>query len=135
MATTAAVRQRYVTETVQTLAPGRLVVMLYDRLVLDLDRAEAAATTGDVEGAHTALVHAQEIVSELQDSLDTERWAPAQQLALLYRFLLDELVAANLRKDPVRIATCRRIVEPLRDAWHEAAGMGPGAALASGSTA
>lgn len=134
MATTAAVRQRYVTETVQTLAPGRLVVMLYDRLVLDLERAEAAAAAGDIEGAHSALVHAQDIVSELHDSLDTERWAPAQQLELLYRFLLDELVTANLRKDPARIATCRRIVEPLREAWSEAAGMGAATALANGST-
>lgn len=133
MATTSSVRQRYVMETVQTLAPSRLVVMLYDRLTLDLERAEAAATAGDVEGAHSSLVHAQEIVSELHDSLDTERWAPAQQLELLYRFLLDELVVANLRKDPARIATCRRIVEPLREAWSEAAGMGPGATVANGA--
>jgi flagellar protein FliS len=42
-------------------------------------------------------------------------------LAQIYTFLLTELVSANIKADADRVASCRRLVEPLRDAWREAA--------------
>ncbi len=42
-------------------------------------------------------------------------------------FLLFELVGANVDKDPVRVASSRKLVVPLRDAWTEAAGIVPSA--------
>ena len=43
----------------------------------------------------------------------------------IYVFLLFELVGANVDKDAARVATCRELVVPLRDAWTEAAGHRP----------
>lgn len=114
-------RNRYLADSITTASPARLLVMLYDRLVLDLTRAEAALDAGDRSEASTQLLHAQEIVLELRTSLDTSAWESAPALANLYGFLMTELVAANVHGDAARVAACRELVEPLRDAWREAA--------------
>jgi flagellar protein FliS len=116
-----AMRERYLADTIGTASPAKLLVMLYDRLVLDLTRAEQALTAGDRPTASPHLLHAQDIVLELRMSLDTEAWDGATGLAALYGFVLTELIAANVNADGARVASCRNIVEPLRDAWREAA--------------
>ena len=116
-----AARSRYAADAVSTASPARLLIMLYDRLVRDLVTAEEAAANGDLATMSSELVHAQDIVLELRTSLDTTAWDGAQALADLYTFLHGELVAANVKKDAARIASCRSIVEPLRDAWRTAA--------------
>src|SRR4051794_9537088 len=106
-------RSRYVTDSVETMSPARLLVALYDRLVLDLDRAEHAIGANDIAGAHHALVHAQEIVSELLNTLDVDAWAPGAHLASVYQYVIDQLINANVRKDAALVAECRTLVEPL----------------------
>jgi flagellar protein FliS len=108
-------------DTVATVSPQRLLVMLYDRLALDLERGQTALVAGDRESASEQLQHAQEIVMELQGSLKVEVWDGGPRLAALYTWLLSELIAANVKGDLRRVGDCRRIVEPLRDAWREAA--------------
>jgi flagellar protein FliS len=125
MATQATLRNRYVSASVETMSPGRAIVALYDRLVLDLDRAIAALTLDNVGTAHTELLHAQDIVAELHLALDLKQWPQGTGLAALYRFLHGELIVANVDKDPARVAACREIVVPLRDAWRQAAGVTP----------
>ena len=120
-ATQAAARSRYTTNSVQTASPAALLTMLYDRLCRDLVTAQAALEERDNSRASTELVHAQQIIMELNTSLDRTKWDGAAALGDLYTWLHSELVAANLKKDAERVATCREIVEPLRDAWRAAA--------------
>ncbi|MGA5303496.1 flagellar export chaperone FliS [Nucisporomicrobium flavum] len=112
---------RYLQDSVNTASPGKLLVMLYDRLVMDLFQGEEALRTGDREQANDKLNHAQEIILELRTTLDVDAWAGAPGLANLYGFLLTELIGANIARDADRVAACRALVEPLRDAWREAA--------------
>jgi flagellar secretion chaperone FliS len=121
MTTAAVLRNRYARESISTASPARLVTMLYDRLVRDLVTAETALAARDLGACSGQLVHAQAIVAELSAGLDTTLWEGAKGLAALYVFLSEELVAANMSKDGGRIVACREIVEPLREAWHEAA--------------
>jgi flagellar protein FliS len=116
-----AARSRYAADAVSTASPARLLVMLYDRLVRDLVTAEEAAGTGDLATMGRELVHAQDIVLELRTSLDLTVWDGAQGLSDLYTYLHGELITANVRRDAARIASCRSLVEPLRDAWRTAA--------------
>lgn len=118
---TPALRERYLRDAVTTASPAKLLVMLYDRLVLDLARGEQALRDGDREAAGEQLQHAQDIVLELRVSLDLTAWDGAAGLSQLYGFLLTELIQANIRRDADRVAACRELVEPLRDAWREAA--------------
>ena len=114
-------RSRYATAAVSTASPARLLVMLYDRLVRDLVTAQEAAARADLETMGRELLHAQDIVLELRTGLDLTVWDGARGLADLYTWLHAELVMANVKKDAARIATCRSLVEPLRDAWRTAA--------------
>ncbi|WP_411267454.1 flagellar export chaperone FliS [Actinoplanes sp. KI2] len=120
--------------------------MLYDRLVLDLIQAEEALRVvqkyeqspewvADSEqrvqqqnqrmearaAAPELLTHAQDIVMELRTTLDVDAWSGGPALADLYSWLLSEMMAANIARDPDRVAACRALVEPLRDTWREAA--------------
>jgi flagellar protein FliS len=119
----AAMRARYVESTVEVMSPGRMIVALYDRLLLDLERAHKAIGAGEHATTHDCLIHAQTIVAELHDSLDVAQWPAGEHLASLYLFVYNELVSANLDKDAKRVASCRDLIVPLRDAWREAAGI------------
>jgi flagellar protein FliS len=112
---------RYADDSVATASPTRLLVMLYDRLVLDLTRGEQAQRDGDRGAASTSLGHAQDIIAELLSSLDQSAWDGGPQLAALYAWLLKEISGSIVTVDADRTATCRQCVEPLRDAWAEAA--------------
>jgi len=128
----AAMLAKFRRESLATASPAQLLTMLYDRLLLDLDRAVAALEVGDNPAASAQLGHAQEIVHELRCSLDPTVWDGGAQLLGLYNYLYGELVSANVTNDAEKVAACRALVQPLRDAWHQAAAM-PGTAVTSSS--
>jgi flagellar protein FliS len=117
----AALRARYVRDSVATAPPARLLVMLYDRLALDLERAEEALARKDRVDANTQLQHAQDIVLELLGSLRVDLWEGGPRLASLYSWLIRELIDANVKQDRAKVAACRRVVQPLHEAWQGAA--------------
>ncbi len=118
---TASLRSRYLGDSVATASPQRILVMLYDRLVLDLERAELALETGDRTEAAAQIQHAQDIVFELRESLRVDAWEGGPRLAALYTWMITELVQAGVKRDRNRVSACRQIAEPLRDAWRQAA--------------
>jgi flagellar protein FliS len=116
-----AMRERYLADSVSTASPAKLLMMLYDRLVLDLTRGEQALIAGNRTEANTHLIHAQDILSELHMSLNMDEWSGAAGLAQLYTFTVTELVNANVGGDAARVLSCRNLIEPLRDTWRDAA--------------
>ncbi|SHN42001.1 flagellar export chaperone FliS [Cryptosporangium aurantiacum] len=117
----AAMRARYLAESITTASPARLLVMLYDRLVLDITQGEEAIRDGNRAVAAERLMHAQEIVSELLATLDLTAWDGAENVAALYRWMLQELVQANIKQDAGKAASTKELASELRDAWREAA--------------
>ena len=95
-------------------------MLLYQRLLRDLDEALDAMDSRDHERSHFALLHAQEIVAELDAALDADLWDGAAQLSQLYSYLLELLVDANLRKDTRPVRDCIALVTPVAEAWTEA---------------
>lgn len=120
-------RNRYLEDSIDTASPAKLLIMLYDRLVLDLVHGEEAIRLNDRDTASDRINHAQEIILELRTTLDVDAWTGGPGLASLYGFLLTELIQANVRRDADKVASCRSLIEPLRDAWREAASAGAGA--------
>lgn len=112
-------RARYLADAVATATPARRIVLLYDRLWLDIQRAQAAQDCGDVT-ARDHLQHAQQIVAELLGSLDASTWSGAANLAGLYSYLLRELIGEVLEPQPGRLAAVTRIVSDLRASWQQA---------------
>jgi flagellar protein FliS len=116
-----AARNRYVENTVSTVPPQTLLVMLYDRLIKDCDTSRTAISEKNYYEANRALQHAQDILVELHAALDPTKWDDAPKLGSLYVYLIGELTEANLKKDIKKVVRVRSMLVPLRDAWVEAA--------------
>lgn len=114
-------RDTYLAATVQTASPAQLLVMLCERLNLDVERAAEALRTGQPANAHAPLLHAQEIVLELNASLKVDDWSGGPGLAAIYDFLHAQLVKANVAKDLKTTESCLALVVQLRDTWRAAA--------------
>jgi flagellar protein FliS len=114
-------KNAYVDNSVATASPARLLVMLCDRLVLDVQRALDAQRAGNHPESHNQLVHAQEIVIHLRSTLRVEAWDGGPGLASLYDWLHNELIRANVTKDPALTEGCLSIVTDLAETWKAAA--------------
>jgi flagellar protein FliS len=129
-------RNRYLTEAIETATPAGRLIMLFDALEQDLARAaqafEAKATIKEISDL---LIHAQDILMVLRETIDVENWEPAARIQALYDFWYSELVKTNLEKSPSRIPPVAEGVHQLAAAWREAATRvdAPAAMTTSGS--
>ena len=114
-------RAAYMDASVATASPARLLVMLYERLVLDVQRGLDAQQRGDFQETHRQLTHAQEIVLELQASLRADQFKGGYDLSALYAFLHRQLGMANVRKDAAITDDCLTMVTDLCETWRQAA--------------
>jgi len=115
-------RDEYLTSTVMSASPAALLIMLYDRAILDVRRAELEADgNADALKISNHLIHAQDIVTELINSLDVSVWDGGRQLQALYLHLYSALLAANVSRNAEEMRECREILEELRATWSEAA--------------
>ena len=118
------VAKSYKASSVQTASTGKLVLMLFDGYL----RFTAAATKSwdepDLikinEGINNNLIRAQNIVTELQSSLDLT--VPGDLPGTLYRlydYVLTNLQQANINKDVQKIVEADKVIAELREAWSE----------------
>jgi flagellar protein FliS len=112
----------YQANAVSTASPGQLVTILYDAALAAVARAHASLTTDDgverIQRSHTDLTKAQDIILELQLSLDHDQGGQiAGSLSMLYDFCLDRLVTANTRKDPDLLPAVSEVLGELRSGW------------------
>jgi flagellar protein FliS len=115
---------------VQTAGQGQLILMLYDEAIKQLDQgldllkqyAKGRNDPGKIENIAKALLKAQEIITELQVSLDFEQGGEiAKNLFSLYAWFNQEIIESNITKDVPRVADVRAMLADLRSAWVEAA--------------
>lgn len=116
---------RYNDDAVLSAPPARLLTMLYDRLLLDLNRAQFAQENSNWEAASENLLHAQAIVTELSSTLKTDAWDGASGLLSIYQYTMDAMIGANVYRDVNRTKECIVLLEPLRQGWHDAASQLP----------
>jgi flagellar secretion chaperone FliS len=117
----AMMRRRYLADAIETAAPAVRLTMLYDALELDLCRADAAFEAGDMKGINDNLVHAQEIILTLRDTIKPELWDGAPRLIALHNYFLMELLGANIDKDRQRASAAAALIGRVGDAWRAAA--------------
>jgi flagellar secretion chaperone FliS len=110
-----ALRRRYLADQVETASPEQRLLMLLARLGHDLRAADDGFGAGDLKVVNDGLVHAQQIVLVLRDSLDDE-WTGAASLRTVYAFVHQRLVTANLQKDRTLLAACVDIVGRITEA-------------------
>ena len=108
----------YRKQDVLTASPVDLIVMLYDALKKNLVLGRRGIEKKDLQTTHKHLVKAQEIVSELMNSLDMS-YPISDELLSIYDFFLTSLSEANMRKDAEPLEPLFEITDSLRSAWKE----------------
>ena len=118
------VAKSYKAQSVRTASPGKLVLMLFDGYLRFTAAAKKSFDETDLvkknEGINNNLIRAQNIVSELQSSLDMT--VPGELPGTLYRlydYVLTNLQQANIKKDPEKIVESDNVMSELRDSWAE----------------
>lgn len=111
----------YTENQIMTASPARLVSMLYEGGIRFLDEAVEAVEAGDFIKANEKIKRAQDIVMELNLSLDMENGGSiAQNLRALYNYIFQRLIQANVKKDTEILKEVRSIFSDLNGAWKEA---------------
>lgn len=106
----------YRTTAVQTASPGKLLLMLYDGLILSLKQAKEAIGAQKPAEAHRYLVKSQDIIDELIVTLNMD-YEISTNLYQLYDFWKYQLIQANMKKDAALIDTVLPMVIELRETW------------------
>ncbi len=119
MSGNAQVYANYRNSAVETASPGKLLLMLYNGAIRNLDRAVQAIADNDFESAHTMLVKTQDIIIEFMCTLNMD-YEIAEKLLGLYEYMHQQLIKANINKDVEIIKEVRGFLVELRDVWQEA---------------
>ena len=114
-------RSAYNSTSIGTATPQQLVVMVFERLVLDIERGGRALQAKKFDEANTQLTHAQTLITALSTSLDPEGWVGGHELLALYDYLNRRLIQANVRHDLRAAAEVLTHCRALRDTWKQAA--------------
>jgi len=99
--------------------PHKLILMLFDGTHAALVAARLAMTRGEIAAKGAAVAKAIAIIDGgLKASLDVKAGGVlAERLAGLYDYMLNRLLAANLRNDVALIDEVSRLLDELRGAW------------------
>jgi flagellar protein FliS len=115
-----ATAQRYQQVQFATIDRGRLLLLMFDGGLKFLVAAEQALVDGDVAQFAHQLGRAQAVIAELLHTLDHDRGgAIAHNLERLYRFMLDHLVEANLRKSAAHVGAVHRLLDVVASGYRE----------------
>lgn len=111
---------KYKQTEMETSTPDKLLIMLFEGGIRFLTRAQSALQNKDYELANKWLLKIQDILSELMITLDMEQGGEiAVNLYELYDFYRNEVIEANLKKDPVRLEPVLEFFHLFRDTWVE----------------
>lgn len=104
---------------VSSASAHQLVTMLFDGLLEAMAEAVGAIRAGQVELKGRAIGRAVRIIEEgLKSGLNLQQGgALANDLRDLYAYATLRLTQANLRSDVNAIEECKKLIEPLREAW------------------
>ncbi|KMY68989.1 hypothetical protein AAU61_05410 [Desulfocarbo indianensis] len=114
-------QNQYRKAQVATVDRGRLIVLLYEGAISFLTKAEASLSDGDIPGAANLINRAQDIIDELNASLNMDQGGDiAANLRRLYLFMGDQLVRAKIKADNEPLRDVTRMLTTLNEAWREA---------------
>ena len=118
----------YKETNVKTASQGRLVVLLYEEAVRQLTLASSLFSEDsnlpvqNIERFGKSILKSQEIITELQVSLDMEKGGEiAKNLMALYIFFNRQLTDANIKKDKAIVDSILKMMSELCESWRQAA--------------
>ncbi|MCH5290892.1 MAG: flagellar export chaperone FliS [Treponema sp.] len=113
---------------VKTASQGKLVVMLYEGAVSEIEKAipmigpNGKIDANKIESFGNHLQKVMDIITELQVSLDMESGGEiAKNLLSLYVYFNKELLECTIKHDRKKLETVLDMLRQLRDSWVQAA--------------
>jgi flagellar protein FliS len=108
--------------SIKTASSSKLVLMLYDEALKQMDLAASLLEekSKQYDAVNRAIIKSHDLITELMVSLDFEKGGEiAENLFSLYMFFNQQLMNANVNKDPQPIKSVHKMVSELREAWGE----------------
>lgn len=118
----------YQKTNINTASQGRLVVLLYEGAIKNLNAAlsyfenDNSIKATNIEKFGAALQKTQAIITELQVSLDMEKGGDiAKSLMALYVYFNEELISASISKNKSKIEFVLDKMKDLCESWRQIA--------------
>ena len=108
----------YAQNKVMTASPAELTLMLYEGAIKFCNIAVVAIEQKDYAKANTNIQKAERIIGEFQATLNF-KYAVAKDFDNVYRYLMERLIQANMKKDTEIIEEVLKHLRTMRDTWKE----------------
>lgn len=106
-------------EVIYKKSPQELTALLYEGIIDNLEQAIDLINKKDFIKANSKLQKTNDILNRLGVGLKYEAGPIGQQLDVLYNYMADQIIHANLKKDTGLLREMIGIIEPISQAWNE----------------
>jgi flagellar protein FliS len=111
--------QSYRQIQIETASPVELVIKLYDGVIRFINQAKKGLETKNYALTDESFRRAQDIIDELNDTLNMDAGEIAVNLRNIYAFIKQILVEANVKKDGKNLDNALQLLITLRSGWSE----------------
>lgn len=111
--------QLYKEQSVNTMTPGELLLLLYDELVKHLTRAEIALDKKDYAILEQSVEKSLQIIRYLDSTLD-RKYEISGQLTKLYDYFCYELSRVKLGHNKTELERTKKMIVELRESFRTA---------------
>ena len=111
--------QHYKEQSVNTMTPNELLLLLYDELVKNLIRCDLALDKKEYELMEAAVDKSQDIIRYLDDTLD-DQYPISRELHRLYDFFDYQLGRVKIGRNKTVLDQVRPMITDLRDTFRQA---------------
>ena len=110
--------EQYQNNAVLTASPAELTLMLYNGAIKFCNQGIDAIEKQDIRKSHENLTKAQQIIVELQSTLDM-RYSVAKEMDTIYTFMTQLLAQGNIEKNIEKVRIARDLIREYRDTWQD----------------
>lgn len=111
--------QQYKQQSVNSMTPGELLLLLYDELVKRATMASIALDKADYPAFEAAVERCTDIINYLDETLDRQ-YPISRDLSRLYEYFTYQLGRIKIGRNKKELELLRPMLAELRDAFHTA---------------
>lgn len=112
--------QSYKKTNVVTADPKKLILMCYEGAIDNLKIAKEKYAQKDFEGKCNVINKTQDIINEMQCSLDFEKGGKiAENLNSLYNYVIKQILSADINQNMDTLDEVIGILSDLKSAWEQ----------------
>ncbi|WP_319801549.1 flagellar export chaperone FliS [Mesobacillus jeotgali] len=100
-------------------SPQELTALLYEGIIDNLEQAIELINEKSYVQANAKLQRTNDILHRLGVGLKYEAGPIGQQLDMLYNYMADQIIIANVKKDVSILRDMITLIEPIIHAWNE----------------